>query len=248
MQRSAICCPNCGAIESINSEKCYRCGAVLTATSSATAEKYGKDVAELFNSDSFLTRTLQVILGIDFLAAVVLTVIWGGTLMAAFFPDESFANTLDYLGALKGNSVLAGGEWYRLFTAIFAHFGLLHLLFNSMALGAVGIEAERNLGKIRFLVIFMVGGVLSNFASLMVHGNELFQVGASGAICALIGSLYMIARIRGGLYGEIVRRVVTRWIVLTLIFGFLVPGIDNAAHIAGMIFGAGLTKMLGIKS
>ncbi len=242
MARSAICCPRCGAIESPQSETCYRCGAALSSPARAVPE-----ATAFLRREDLAVRALQLSYVVHYLAVIVLTVILGGTLLEAISPGKAFRESLYALGALFGRSVLVDGEWYRLATATFAHYGILHLVFNTMALGAVGPETEKNLGRARFLLAYFGGGLLANVATLAVNGEALFQVGASGAICALMGSLFTVARLRGGFYGEIVRRIVGRWIVMTLIFGFLVPGIDNVAHVGGMVAGAVITRLAGLK-
>ena len=190
-------------------------------------------------------RALQSAFGVHFAVVLALTVGGGGSAIEAFAPGDRFATNLHLLGALRGVDVLMGGEWWRLVTAIFAHFGAIHLFFNSMALNAVAPEVERNLGRLRFLVVFLLGGGLANVLSLYWHGVAFFQVGASGAICALIGALYSIARMRGGMYDQIVTGVVKRWVMMIVIFGFLVPGVDNIAHLGGMAIGAILARIVG---
>lgn len=243
MERSAILCPHCGAIESVTSVVCHRCGKILRKVAEV------KEVAAFLGREDLLVKTLQWTYSIVFLITLFLAVEAGGSPIEALLPGEAFHKAVFKMGALSGIPVFRHGEWFRLFTAMFVHFGLIHLFFNSMALGAVGLEAEKNLGPLRFLFIYLVGGVAANVVSLWWHREILVwsQVGASGAICALMGSLYMIARMRGGVYDQIVRRIVTRWIVLTVLIGFLIPQIDNVAHIAGMIAGVLLTKLTGIK-
>jgi rhomboid protease GluP len=195
--------------------------------------------------EDFLLRSVQTLFGIHFAVVFALTLGSGGSPAEIITPGQRFAENLHLLGALRGVDVLLNGEWWRLLTAIFAHFGLIHLFFNSMALNAVQPEVERNLGRVRFLFVFLGGGLMANALSLFWNGLGLFQVGASGAICALIGALYMIARMRGGTYDQIVTGVVKRWVLWILVFGFLVPGVDNVAHIGGMIAGALLARIAG---
>lgn len=239
MQRSAICCPRCGAIESIAGVVCHRCGAPLRSVVETTP------IAWWWRREDFLLRSLQIGFGFHFALTLALTIYAGGSPAEAVSPGRHFAENLHRLGALRGVDVLMRGEWWRLLTAIFAHFGLIHLFFNSMALNAVLPEVERNLGRVRLLAVFLGGGFLANVVSLFWNGVSLFQVGASGAICALIGALYAIARMRGGMYDQIVAGVVKRWVLWILIFGFFVPGVDNAAHIGGMVAGAFLARFVG---
>lgn len=133
-------------------------------------------------------------------------------------------------------------QWWRLATALFVHFGFLHLALNMWALWDVGRLVERLYGTWRFLLVYVGAGVFGNLLSLVVQGNVAVSAGASGAIFGLYGALMM------GLWQ--LRNVVSvrefRWIfaataffsVLMLGLGWVVPGIDNAAHGGGAIAGA----------
>lgn len=134
------------------------------------------------------------------------------------------------------------GEWWRLGTAMFLHFGVVHLAMNMWALWDVGRLMERWCGGVRFLAIYLISGLLGNLVSLSVQGDRAVSGGASGAIFGLYGALLV------SLWRE--RRAIDvrefRWLfgaaavfsVLTLGMGFVIAGIDNAAHIGGLLAGA----------
>jgi rhomboid protease GluP len=140
------------------------------------------------------------------------------------------------------------GQWWRLFTALFIHFGVIHLALNMWALWDVGRLVEQLYGRWRFLVLYILSGLLGNLLSLVLHGNQAVSGGASGAIFSLYGALLVF------LYRE--RNNVDpsefRWLfggaavfaLLMLVVGFLVPGIDNAAHGGGLVAGALLGLVL----
>ncbi len=140
------------------------------------------------------------------------------------------------------------GQWWRLFTALFIHFGLLHLGMNMWALRDVGRLVERLAGPWRFAALYVGSGVMGNLLSLVVQGNKAVSGGASGAIFGLYGALLVL------LWSE--RRRVDpgefRWlfglasifIVLMLGLGWVIPGIDNAAHGGGLVAGALLAHAL----
>lgn len=133
------------------------------------------------------------------------------------------------------------GEWWRLFTAMFLHFGLLHLLVNMTALVEAGRFVERSLGSLYFLLLYCGGGLAGNLLSLAVHGDHGISGGASGAVFAVFGALLAILwRERAALdAGEF------RWLfggaallaVANIALGRFVPGIDNGAHVGGFCFG-----------
>ncbi len=140
------------------------------------------------------------------------------------------------------------GQWWGLLTATFIHFGFWHLAMNMWALRDVGRLLERLMGTWRFATIYLGAGVLGNLLSLVVQGNQAVSGGASGAIFGLYGALMVF------LWRE--RRQVDpaefRWLfgaasVFTLLMlglGWVLPGIDNAAHGGGLIAGGLLGRVL----
>ena len=132
-------------------------------------------------------------------------------------------------------------QWWRLFTALFVHFGVIHLGVNLWALWDVGRLVERACGSARFLGIYVGCGLIGNLASLAVHGNQSISGGASGAIFGLYGALVVF------LWREraLIERGEFRWVMgasalfplLMLGLGVWVPEIDNAAHGGGLLAG-----------
>jgi len=133
-------------------------------------------------------------------------------------------------------------EWWRLATAMFLHFGLVHLALNMFALWDVGRLVERLYASWRFLAIYVGSGLAGNLVSLVVQGNRAVSGGASGALFGIMGALLVcLARER-----ERIDPHEFRWLfggaalfaAGSLAFGFLVTGIDNAAHLGGLVSGA----------
>lgn len=134
------------------------------------------------------------------------------------------------------------GQWWRLGSAMFLHFGLLHLALNMWALWDVGRLVERLFGRARFGVVYLVSGVFGNLLSLVSQGNQAVSAGASGAVFSLYGALLTF------LWRE--RHQVApdefRWLfgaaslfsIVSLGMGMAIPGIDNAAHLGGLLCGA----------
>ena len=140
------------------------------------------------------------------------------------------------------------GQWWRLATAMFLHFGILHLALNMWALWDVGRLVERLYGRKRFIALYLACGVAGNLLSLVVQGNRAVSGGASGAIFGIYGALLtFLWRER-----KHVDRGEFRWLfgaasvftVVTLVMGQVIPGIDNAAHIGGLVTGALLGRTL----
>ena len=134
------------------------------------------------------------------------------------------------------------GEWWRLGSAMFLHFGVLHLGMNMWALWDAGQLVERMYGHARFAALYFVSGLTGNLVSLIVQGDSAVSAGASGAVFGLYGALLVFLwRERRQLHPREFRWLfwgAVGFSVVTIALGFIVPGIDNAAHIAGFVSGA----------
>lgn len=133
------------------------------------------------------------------------------------------------------------GQWWRLFTALFIHFGIVHLALNMFALWDVGRLVERLYGRWTFALLYLGSGVIGNLLSLVVQGNQAVSGGASGAIFSLYGALLVFlwrerAQVERGefrwLFGA-----ASAFTVVSLGLGFVIAGIDNSAHIGGLLAG-----------
>lgn len=143
-------------------------------------------------------------------------------------------------GAMFEPLVVRGHEYYRLFTSLFLHFGISHLLNNMVLLGALGWNLEFETGRIKFLLIYFVSGVGGNLLSLSQNlsiGEQTVSAGASGAIFGLMGALLYVVIANRGRMGRLSGRGVLFMIVLSLYYGFTSEGVDNWAHIGGLACG-----------
>ena len=138
------------------------------------------------------------------------------------------------------------GEWWRLATAMFLHFGLLHLAMNMWALWDSGRFVERLYGHGRFIAIYFASGLGGNLLSLVTHGNEAVSGGASSAIFGVLGALLVcLWRERRQVHPAEFRWLfggVAVFTAVTIGLGLLIKGMDNAAHTGGLIAGS----LLGI--
>ena len=143
-------------------------------------------------------------------------------------------------GAMYVPLIVEKKEYYRLLTSVFMHFGISHLVNNMIIQFVLGDNLERALGKIKYLVFYLLCGVGANVFSMIVSINDYewaVSAGASGAIFGVIGGLlYVVIRNRGQLEDLGTRQLVL-FVVCSLYFGFSSTGIDNAAHIGGLVLG-----------
>ena len=140
-------------------------------------------------------------------------------------------------------------EYYRLFTSMFLHFGMSHLLNNMVLLGALGWNLELETGKIKFLIIYLVSGLGGNLLSLYYDqslplGERAVSAGAAGAICGLMGALLYVVIANRGRLGRLSGRGMLFMIALSLYYGLTSTGVDNWAHIGGLVCGFILSVIL----
>ncbi len=140
-------------------------------------------------------------------------------------------------------------EYYRLFTSMFLHFGMSHLLNNMVLLGALGWNLELETGKIKFLIIYLVSGLGGNLLSLYYDqslplGEQAVSAGASGAIFGLMGALLYVVIANRGRLGRLSGRGMLFMIALSLYYGLTSTGVDNWAHIGGLVCGFILSVIL----
>lgn len=150
-------------------------------------------------------------------------------------------------GAMYEPLVTDGHEYYRLITSLFLHFGIQHLLNNMVMLGALGYQLENEIGRIKFLLIYFISGIGGNLCSLywnVSHGEQVISAGASGAIFGLMGALLYIVAVNRGRLGRLSGRGMLIMVALSLYFGLTSSGVDNSAHIGGLICGILITVLL----
>jgi rhomboid protease GluP len=148
------------------------------------------------------------------------------------------------LGAAGTLPTLELGRWWTLLSANYLHGSLLHILFNMLALRQLAHLAVGEFGAARTMVIYTLGGV-AGFAVSVLAGVR-FTIGASAAVCSLIGAVLYFGKTRGGIYGQTIFRQVGGWAVGLMLFGLL-PGINNWGHGGGMAAGFLLAWVLGYR-
>ena len=138
------------------------------------------------------------------------------------------------------------GDYYRLISAAFMHANIAHLIFNMYALWIIGMQLESFIGKWRYLVVYLFSAITGSLLSVIVTPNAV-SVGASGAIFGLLGALLYFGYHYRVYLGTVIKSQIIPLIVINLLLGFMVPGIDNAAHIGGLIGGTLIMIGVGVK-
>ena len=150
-------------------------------------------------------------------------------------------------GAMFAPAVLEDGEYYRLLTAMFMHFGIRHIMNNMLVLFVLGDNLERALGHVKYLIFYLICGVGANVISLlfeMPSGDWSVGAGASGAIFGVVGGLIYVVAVNKGRLEDLSTRQLVTMAAFSLYLGFTSTGVDNTAHVAGLIIGIILAAIL----
>lgn len=162
-----------------------------------------------------------------------------------FFQNDRVAEW----GALNWYRVKEYGEWYRLFSAMFLHEGIQHIFNNMLVLLYIGSCVERQMGKIRYGILYFAAGVLAGFTSMVYNmnlGNQVYSLGASGAVFGVMGALLFLVLFKNKYaVGYSVRQIIIM-IMFSLYGGIVSQGVDNAAHIGGFLAGFLLAAVLNL--
>lgn len=177
---------------------------------------------------------------------------------------DFYGNTTVFLlrhGALYAPGVL-DGEVYRLFTYQFLHGGIQHLVNNMLVLYFLGNYVERTLGRLRYLILYFFSGILAGIGSIVYNGIHLtgelslvaFRqaegfpvcIGASGAVFGVVGAMVCLVLVNGEPKRPDVGRLLL-FVFLSIYNGFVEQGVDNAAHVAGLLAGVVIAFSLSRK-
>ena len=138
-------------------------------------------------------------------------------------------------------------ELYRLITSMFLHAGVIHLVFNMYALYVLGPQLESFFGKFKYALIYFVSGIIGGLVSMVFQGSNIVSVGASGAIFGLIGAFIFFGYHYRVYFGQVIKSQIIPLLVANLILGYMISGVNMAAHIGGLIGGILSAKAVGIK-
>ena len=237
MANKAILCPRCRHLIGSSQTVCSWCGA-------SRANPWWMAVAWMRGSlgDDWLVQSIIIVNIAFYVFSLILT------------KQQSFTfNPFNYLAPGETSLLLLGasgtvpvdefGRYWSFLSANYLHGGILHIVFNLMALRQVAPLVIQEYGPGRMFTIYTIGGIGGYILSYLA--GVPFTIGASAAVCALIGSLLYYGKSRGGTHGSMVYREVGGWVGGLLLFGFIVPGINNWGHGGGIISGMVLGMVLG---
>jgi|GEM_PF-658890 len=151
------------------------------------------------------------------------------------------------LGALNVEAILEDHEYWRLFTYMFLHYGTGHIFGNMMVLLFVGDNLERVIGKFRYLIFYILSGIIAGCVSVAYQyylGNFYVGLGASGAIFGIVGGVTFLAIKNKGRLEDLKGTNLLLFVGLTIFEGLATQEVDNAAHIGGLVAGVVLASIL----
>ena len=185
-----------------------------------------------------LTYILLVAIIVNWLIMGIISVLSGMATLTDIIDGSINNQILIEFGANFGPFILQGQTW-RLFTSMFLHIGLMHLAFNGYALFIFGLEMERLYGPDRFITIYILSGLFGSLASFASRGPYVLSAGASGAIFGVIGVHLAFFMIHRQTFQFARQRMMNTLLIIgiNLFLGFTIPGIDNLAHLGGLIAG-----------
>jgi len=226
-------CPACGQLVGAEQNRCSACGTSITFSLAAA----GRGLEGLMPQPHPVTKIVAGLNG--FLYLVCLAATYSATQHIGMMGDIS-GQVLYRLGSRETLDLLLRGQWWRLVVPIFLHGSLLHIGMNTWVLLDVGPPLEELYGSARYLFLYTATGVLGFVASTgwdMILRRPGASIGASGAIMGLIGLHLAISGQRGGAHFQAIRTMLIRWVIIIFAFGFIMGGIDNAAHLGGLASG-----------
>jgi rhomboid protease GluP len=236
--KNSLLCPGCRRLISRDEPACPYCG----LNSPGAWWKNSRFSAVLADPD----RLVMLIIGANLIMFVLALLLNPRGLSLAFDPMSFLApsnRSLVLLGATGTVPIQELHRWWSLLTANYLHGGLLHLVFNMLALRQLGPLATQEYGPYRMVIIYTLSGV-GGFLLSFLAGVPL-TIGASAAVCGLIGAMVYYGKSRGGAYGEAIYSQIGGWAIGIIIFGLVLPGIDNWGHVGGMAGGLALGYLLG---
>ena len=229
-------CPNCRALVPRAARRCTECDATLAGVRGpGLARVLGNLIPGTTATTFFLLLANMLLFGIVLLLPVRLDGYDPGSPASRLFGFDGL--TLIRYGSGYAGLTIQLAEWWRLVTPVFLHGGLLHFVFNSMALVQLGPLVEDEYGTERLAAIYIVCGVAGSAASQLIRGSH--TVGASGALCGLLGLLLVHGWRIGGAYGQRLRSVMTQNVIL-MIGMSLLPRIDWMNHLGGFAAGCAM--------
>ncbi len=232
-------CPACSTLVGANATRCHQCGASMTFSLAAAS----RSLSQLMPATAPVTYAILTLSCLFFGVSLLATIHLGGGLLTGG-PGGNPLALLFRLGSIDPHVLINMGaslpvyfdlrQPWRLVMAIFLHGSLLHIGFNMWVLMDIGPMVEELYGSARYFFLYVLTGVAGYLlSSLTGH----FSVGASGSLLGLVGLLLAVTSRRGSAAMQMLHGQLVIWVVGIFLLGFWMQGIDNSAHLGGLVAG-----------
>jgi rhomboid protease GluP len=238
---SSVLCPSCGTLVGVKDEQCLNCGRRYPGM-------FGfAHVLRNLGDEATFANLVMLVCGALYLATLAADHegIQAGGLLSMLSPSSRSAFLFGESGAVP---VFHFGRWWTVLSAAWLHGGILHILFNMMAVRNIAPAVAHLYGPGRTVIVYTVAGVTGFLASSLagaflphILGGSTITVGASASIMGLIGALWHYGR-RGG--SSFISQQARGFVVFIAVMGFALPGVDNWAHMGGLVGGWATAKVL----
>ncbi|MFZ0240482.1 MAG: rhomboid family intramembrane serine protease [Desulfobacterales bacterium] len=230
-RKQSMLCPGCGKLISTSEARCPYCGIARPASVGNRLLGW----IGLADPDRLIRAVIYANVGMYLISLLFSSSRIGLSMNPLTFlsPNDK---SLFLLGMTGTVPIERFGRWWSLLAANYLHGGILHIFFNMAAFKQLAGLTAREYGPYRLMVIYTVSGILGFLVSYLARIP--FTIGASAAVCGLIGAMLYYGKSRGGVYGHTIYRQVGSWAIGLVIFGLLVPGINNWGHVGGGVAGA----------
>lgn len=239
-KRNSILCPNCRKLITRGVESCPFCN----IRNPSSPVKNNVFLRALSDSKSLLTLLISINV-VMFTLSIIIDPRQSDLNFSPFQFLSPSHRSLLVLGSTGAIPIFQFERWWSLIAANYLHGGLLHILFNMLALRQLLPLMTHEFGSHRTFAIYTLGGMFGFFVSALA--GIQYTIGASAALCSLIGALLYYGKSRGGSYGQAIFSQIGGWAIGIGIFGFLFPGINNWGHGGGMVAGILLGYLLGYR-
>ena len=237
-QRKSILCPHCNKLISADERSCPHCG----VSRPGARWKNLPITRGLLQSNQLIKTIIYANVGMYLISLLMNPTRMGLSANPFMFLSPSNGALL-LLGSTGTIPIDQGHRWWTLVSANYLHGGILHIVFNMIALYQIGPLVLREYGTNRLIGLYTLGGIFGFLVSYFA-GVQL-TLGASAAVCSLIGASLYYGKSRGGTYGQAIYKQISGWVLMLFIFGFMVPGINNWGHGGGIVGGIVLGYFLG---
>lgn len=240
-RKGSILCPNCDKLISADESRCPYCN----TANPGSWWKNNTLIRGLADADQLIKAIIYINIGMYVISLLIEP---AGIILSLNDPFHFLSpdsGSLLLLGATGSVPIDVSHRWWSLLAANYLHGNILHILFNMLAVRQLSTLVMEEYGTYRTIILYTLGGVIGFFISYLA--GVRFTIGASAAVCSLIGATLYFGKSRGGVYGQAVYRQVRGWVVGLFLFGLMLPGINNWGHGGGLLAGFLLGYLLGYR-